>query len=484
MEISTGALYFLAIETGLFILLVFCIFVAKRRIRPTLSRVSRSLAESKDVCGEYRDFATQARQRYRNARKQLDEVDAHAIATGELSSYELLHIGRWRANLGGLSELMGSAPGIFITIGLLGTFLGLVFNLEQLARVLDSGPGEGGAPNDIIDQLSLILKPMSTAFISSLGGVFYSLLFWLVGLISGANRLLDETEQLLTAYLEQIVQADCQRFSLVSASIDRLDRSMSNFLARFTENVGKAIDSAMSKKVDEVFESIKSGSVALERYAETMSVGVRKLEESGDAFYRAAGLFSRSSFAEDFSIAVTQFLEEAEKLRNASRLLAADLEQASAKIPLLEAGWETVTDTIKFNARQSSDIVELIGESQNNFKDAISNVSESSKQLRAARLAINKENRETDELSRALLKELRDLQPAREYMSELMQRTYIQLEELASRSDSLARSIDDNRGVSSRLADLVESNLSLNQLDPSERQRLGALLAAITQSME
>lgn len=484
MEISTGALYFLAIESTLFILLVFSIFVAKRKIKPILSGLARSLVESRDLFGDEYNFVTSARRRYRKAAERIEEVDAHAIASGELSSYELLHIGRWRANLGGLSELMGSAPGVFITIGLLGTFLGLVFNLEQLARILDSGSEGGAAPNDLIDQLSLILKPMSTAFISSLGGVFYSLLFWLVGLLSGANRLLDETEQLLTAYLEQIVQADCNRFSLMRASIDRLETSMSDFLSRFSERVGKAIDEAMSKKVDEVFESIKSGSVALERYAETMSVGVRKLEESGDAFYRAAGLFSRSSFAEDFSIAVTQFLEEAEKLRNASRLLAADLEQASAKIPLLEAGWETVTDTIKFNARQSSDIVELIGESQNNFKDAISNVSESSKQLRAARLAINKENRETDELSRALLKELRDLQPAREYMSELMQRTYIQLEELASRSDSLARSIDDNRRVSSRLADLVESNLSLNQLDPSERQRLGALLAAITQSME
>ena len=484
MEISTGALYFLAIESTLFILLVFSIFVAKRKIKPILSGLARSLVESRDLFGDEYNFVTSARRRYRKAAERIEEVDAHAIASGELSSYELLHIGRWRANLGGLSELMGSAPGVFITIGLLGTFLGLVFNLEQLARILDSGSEGGAAPNDLIDQLSLILKPMSTAFISSLGGVFYSLLFWLVGLLSGANRLLDETEQLLTAYLEQIVQADCNRFSLMRASIDRLETSMSDFLSRFSERVGKAIDEAMSKKVNEVFESIKSGSVALESYAETMSVGVRKLEESGDAFYRAAGLFSRSSFAEDFSIAVTQFLEEAENLRNASRLLAADLEQASAKIPLLEAGWEAVTDTIKLNASQSSEIVELIGESQNDFKDAISNVSESSKQLRAARLAINKENRETDELSRALLKEIKDLQPSREYMSELMQRTYIQLEELASRSDSLARSIDDNRGVSSRLANLVESNLSLTQLDPSERQRLGALLAAITQSME
>ena len=484
MEISTGALYFLAIESGLFILLVFSIFVAKRRIKPILSGLARSLVESRDLFGEEYNFVTSARRRYRKAAERIEEVDAHAIASGELSSYELLHIGRWRANLGGLSELMGSAPGVFITIGLLGTFLGLVFNLDQLAQILDSGSGGGAAPNDLIDQLSLILKPMSTAFISSLGGVFYSLLFWLVGLLSGANRLLEETEQLLTAYLEQIVQADCNRFSLMRASVDRLETSMSDFLSRFSERVGKAIDEAMAKKVNEVFESIKSGSAALESYAETMSIGVRKLEESGDAFYSAAGLFSRSSFAEDFSMAVTQFLAEAENLRKTSRLLAADLEQASSRLPVLEAGWETVTDTIKFNAKQSSDIVELIGESQNDFKDAITSVNESSKQLRAARLAINKENRETDELTRSLLKELKDLQPSREYMSELMQRTYIQLEELASRSDSLARTIDDSRDVSSRLADLIESNLSLSQLDPVERQRLGALLAAITQSME
>lgn len=466
MEVSSGALYFLLIEAALFIVLVYSIFLAKQRLNPLLGGLSKSLSLSEDLFGDERNFVTSARTRYRRAAERIEEVDAHAIAAGELSSYELLHIGRWRANLGGLSELMNSAPGVFITIGLLGTFIGLVFNLDQLASILDSG---SSAPSDLIDQLSLILKPMSTAFVSSLGGVFFSLLFWLVGLLSGANRLLEESEHLLTAYLEQIVQADCNRFSLMRASVERLELSMSEFLSTFSSRVGQALDQALSAKVSDVFDSIKAGSSALESYASTMSEGVHQLQVSGNAFYKASGIFSKTSFASDFSESVESFLDTADKLRQSSASLSSDLDKASSKLPLLEAGWENISNTLEKTSKQSSDLVQILGSYHTVFNDAVFEIVESSKQLKAARLAINKENRESDDLSRALIQELQNIQPSRDALNNLL--------------DTLLSEVESSQRTSKRLADLVESNLSLQQLQPEERKKLSALLSVIVDSL-
>ena len=466
MEVSPGALYFLLVEAALFVVLVYSILLAKKRLSPLLSGLSKSLSLSEDLFNDERNFVTSARTRYKLAAERIEEVDAHAIAAGELSSYELLHIGKWRANLGGLSELMHSAPGVFITIGLLGTFIGLVFNLDQLAAILDSG---SSAPSDLIDQLSLILKPMSTAFVSSLGGVFFSLLFWLVGLLSGANRLLEESEHLLTAYLEQIVQADCNRFSLMRASVERLETSLSEFLSTFSNRVGNAIDKALSAKVDEVFDSIKAGASALESYAATMSDGVNQLQVSGNAFYKASGIFSKTSFASDFSASVELFLKAADELRKSSSSLSFDLDQAATKLPLLEAGWETISATLEKTSNQSSDLVQILGGYHTVFNDAVFELEESSKQLKATRLAINKENRQSDDLSRALIQELQNIQPSRDTLNNLL--------------DALLSEVESAQRTSNKLAELVESNLSLKQLQPEERKKLAALLSVIADSL-
>ena len=123
MQDSQEALIFLGIETLLFLVFLYSLFRANRKLRPLLKGLSRSLRLSKDQLGDETNFITSARTRYRRAAEQIEEVDAHSIASGEPSGVELLHIGKRRVNIGGLIELMESALGVFITIRRLGTFI-------------------------------------------------------------------------------------------------------------------------------------------------------------------------------------------------------------------------------------------------------------------------------------------------------------------------------------------------------------------------
>lgn len=462
LTLSLGAIIFLVIEAAFFVILVYCILTAQRYLGPILSALSRSLRVSEDLFGDERNFVTSARTRYRRAAERIQDVDAHAIASGELGSFELLKLGKWRMNIGALSELMGSAPAVFITLGLLGTFVGLALNLSELSSILDSGDGSSTSSGDLVQRMSGVLAPMSTAFISSLGGVFFSLLFWLVSLVLGSNRLLDETEALLTAYLEQIVQADCNRFSLMSASLERMELCLAEFMAKFGERVGVAIDSAMSSKISQVFDSIKKGADALDIYSQTFNHGIRDLSSSGQAFAKASQVFSESDFASKFSSATISFRETLSESTRMTNSLSEALSGIKRTAEQIGNGWKEVSASIVSSSEIANEVLSSTSEYASNLNLAWSELSEATKQLRAARLAIGRENKQSDELSRALLIELENSRPSRDELVRLIQ--------------TISGQLQNRTSMDSRLADLIQMNLRVEGLDASERSKLNLLL--------
>jgi hypothetical protein len=469
MNLSTGAGLFLTLELGFFIFLTYSILKAKRKLESPLALLSKSLRLSEDLFGDDRSFATSARTRYRRAAERIEEVDAHAIASGELSGFEVLRIWRWRVNIGTLNELVVSAPGVFVTIGLLGTFVGLALNLGELSSILDSGDASATVPpSDLVEKLGGVLAPMSTAFISSLGGVFFSLLFWVLGLIGGASRMLEETETLLTAYLEQVVQADCNRFSLMRASVERMELCLAEFMAKFSERVGLAIDEAMSRKVGEVFEAIKRGADSLEDYAQAFDRGARELQTSGNSFYKAATIFNKSSFATDFGNSVSDLLSVSGQLTKSAGELSVKMSTLTERSEVIEAGQEETRLAIQSYGTMANNLLQSTREYTSAMVSALAELNESSKQLRSARLAIGKENKQSDELTRALLSELGNTQGSKEESLRLMQILSSQLQNRAT--------------IDSKLNSLIESNLKVEALGSAERSKLNLLLDTLLQS--
>ena len=466
MQVSQQAWIFLGIETFLFLILIYSLFKANRKLRPLLKGLSRSLRLSEDQFGDETNFVTSARTRYRRAAEQIEEVDAHSIASGELSGVELLHIGKWRVNIGGLSELMGSAPGVFITIGLLGTFVGLAANLQELGALLNT---EGGPPGEIVGRLGNVLGPMSTAFLSSLGGVFYSLLFWLIGLVVGCNRLLEETEALLTAYLEQVVQADCNRFSLMRASVERMELVLSNFMSRFSDDVGVAIEKSMNQKIGEIFNSFERGSKAMEKYAQTFDSGISELTTSGQKFLLASETFGTSDFATEFGQSTILFREAIRKANTEFRALSEQLESSRGSFTESAKNFQNTWALLENTKGQINQLNQSVSSEIKTQQEATREIAEASKQLRTARLAIGRENKTTNELASALTQKLETEAPQRE--------------KLEASIIKLIDAINEIKRESLSTKELVQNELRASSLSRDERNRLNSLAAAlITQS--
>lgn len=475
--ISNGAATFLLIEALFFIFLVYSIWRVNKNIRPILATLSRSLRLSEDLFSDNQSFVTSARTRYRRAAECIENVDAQAIAAGELSSYEALRIWKWKISIGALSEIVSSAPGVFITIGLLGTFLGLALNLNELSNILSVGSGASSAsPGDLVDRMSGILGPMSTAFVSSLGGVFFSLLFWLIGLVMGANRIEINSEAMLIAYLEQIVQADCNRFSLVRASVERMELCLAEFMSKFGERVGDAIDNAMSQKIDEVFNAIKAGSNALSIYSETMHQGVESLSESSKVFYKASNYFSTSTFPEKFKDSVNVLVNVSEELSSSARLLSSDLNEISSSKDNLKDDWNQAQSAVASSTDAAARVLEGSNEYTRLITLVLEELTESSKQIRSARLAIGRENKLSDDLTRSLISELENGQSQRLEIASSLNKLSIFLQQRESNDDKIMHLFKYSQEEKFELASVLQNLTAFLQQRQSIDENLAKLL--------
>ena len=131
------------------------------------------------------------------------------------------------------------------------------------------------------------------------------------------------------------------------ASVERMELVLSNFMSRFSEDVGAAIEKAVNEKIGEMFDAFQRGSKAMELYATTFDSGVSNLNASGARFLQASEAFANSDFAEKFGqstnqfdesidIATTEFRNLAEKLSSARESFSESAKHFKSTYMLLE----------------------------------------------------------------------------------------------------------------------------------------------------
>jgi uncharacterized phage infection (PIP) family protein YhgE len=248
------------------------------------------------------------------------------------------------------------------------------------------------------------------------------------------------------------------------ASVERMELCLAQFMASFSERVGQAIDNAISQKVEEVFSAIKAGSNALSTYAETMHNGVESLSESGLVFHEASRYFRNSTFPVEFSKAVSAFVVTSDSLSSSARQLSIDLSEISDAKNNLRDDWIQAQSSVAQSSVAATRVLEGTNEYTRLIVLALEELTEASKQLRSARLAIGKENKISDELSRSLITELQVGQSQREDLSRILQ--------------NLLEILQQRQSTDNRLAELVDKRMSSDGFTSAEKS---ALLSVVDQ---
>ena len=288
------------------------------------AKLRRALAESlrlsQDMINENSGvftLATGCRSRYRTAAERIESVDALSIVISELARYPLLKLGALKITILQTDELLQGSPGFLVTLGLIGTFSGLIQNLSGLSSLLLTGNEAMGGPS-LIQGFASLFPVMGAAFITSLTGIFLASLLWLVGSINGMNRLREELSDLLSGYLEQVVQADCRCYSLVGESVERMQVYLDDYLSKFSQTVGRQIEYSIDQSIKKLVDSLNEQVHQTRRFVESIQQGCIGLERAGKLFSQATFKLEKSSFASDFSDACSDFIEHSNLLAKAS----------------------------------------------------------------------------------------------------------------------------------------------------------------------
>jgi len=351
--------------------------------RALRSCLSRSLRESRDFVTEEDaglGLARACATRYRPAVAKIEKVDVYAICFSEVSRATACTIGRYRWSYSRIDDLLHGGPGFLVTLGLIGTFIGLMGNMVKLSELVIISDSVAQQSN-LLGALAAVFPSMAAAFSTSLLGVSLSSILWLVGASNGMLNLKNDIVDLLSGYLEQVVQADCRRYSLVGESMERMEQYLSDYLSQFSSRVSASIEQAIQSNIRTLVSSLSSQVSETKTFITQVKEGSERLAEAGYVFFKASSLLQETDFAENFGVSCSSFLKSVSAFVDSSRSLStASNANAESSLSLRESVLETekviesVSASLALSEKRIEELVVLAVQSNQKLGAATSSV--------------------------------------------------------------------------------------------------------------
>ena len=387
-----------------FLILIFIIFPTVFGVFLRLSLYGKLRDLEKQVNKLVRDRAStgiinKIRQRFREASEKVETVNTTAIIDGVFRQEKVNMIGvsiSWEI----ADRFCRILPNLLLTLGLLGTFIGITLNLNNISTTLNQA--DGTDINTLINELQQPLQGMGIAFISSLVAVGCSAILTLTNISKNTTALKFQIFSTLEDYLDNVYLPEIPSHSRLDRAVDRMVSQQQDFLTRFHQNVTEAVEASLGKVANQIAAGNKEatdlarqvyqrftetagtlshGATQFQYAVESLEKEVAKIQQAGDKLTEGATIFEtaaekieKSQFAENLerltaSLATTQsaFAESTARLQTNveeltnSNLHAADLaEQLSSNL-------NTFTDSLTKSASQFESVANTIEESNFDF---------------------------------------------------------------------------------------------------------------------
>jgi hypothetical protein len=383
LKIGIAGWLILVTQLAVFSLLLILGLRLEKSSRVLRACLSRCLRESRDLVAEGDaglEIARACATRYRLAAARIESVDAYAICSSEVSRASAgLFIGK-KWSYSKVDELLHGGAGFLVTLGLIGTFVGLMGNMVQLSELVLASE-EASQQSTLLAGLAAVFPSMAAAFSTSLLGVSLSSALWLVGTSNGMLNLKNEITELLTGYIEQVVQADCRRYSLVGESIERMEQYLTDYLSQFSTKVSKAIEEAISSNIGNLVAALANQVMETKDLVAQVRQGSEKLVDAGQVFWKASSTLKETDFAERFGNSCESFLESSNVINESSKLLFR-VATASSESSKLLAGSVTSANEVLQGLSSSLEVTDK------RAKDVIALAYQSNERLAAATSAV------------------------------------------------------------------------------------------------
>jgi hypothetical protein len=275
------ALFLVILPTVLAILLRFSLYNHLSRLRGKTRKLLGGIKLESTP-----QIITQLEQRFRDSNDDHEQINTSAIIEGTYSQERFYFFGM-SLNCEFIERLCQILPNLLLSFGLLGTFLGITFNLASLSQTITQV--DLNDVKNLVEELDQPLRGMGVAFISSLIAISCSALLTVIN--STWNTSLAKTN-ILTAiedYIDNIFLPMTHPSNSMEEAIDRFSDNFQQMLQR----LGTTIEESVSRS----FGKIQNSAATFDRAANTLDSSnfPDKLAAATNNLAIAQNQFSQSS---------------------------------------------------------------------------------------------------------------------------------------------------------------------------------------------
>lgn len=393
-----------SIEVAKVILLLLMIAVAgaatylTSALNTLIRPISRQLIElHKGDTGGLEQRLQYIRQRYIALLSHVDNIDTAEFSAGEIERLSIRILGR-EITAASAHSWIHQAPGILISLGLLGTFWGLTVGLGEISGVLTRSLN----PAEAMNALSAIVAPMGTAFQTSLLGLLLSLIVLIISQLSGARTCLERCESLLSSWLETVLPQELgdKLMTPLKKSIDGLNATANQLPAAISQSVEEAMQAAFADKLAKMFNLSSTIAVEGQRATRQLSAVATNLNESGQDFVMAARAFQQSNFPEALKESIAGILETKERITASSEGLSSRMQEVRDSLLMMQTQWqllaksaETELETCRLVNKQMNEGLVQLQKSSERIVEGVEVTALAAKQLKETRLEVMRDRK-------------------------------------------------------------------------------------------
>ena len=302
-----------------------------KKIEETNKKTSRLLS-SGDPEGIQPPIIDRLRERYKDASEQLENVNTLAIIDSvyneERVRFLFLNLQFDRAD--GITR---SLPNLLIAFGLIGTFWGITSNLTNISSIVTGFSQSNPDISKLVQGLQLPLRDMGVAFSTSLFGLLAGSILTVVNTTCSISIAKYQLISGLEDYLVNIYKPTVEGNTRLDTAIDRMVTQQQEFLTRFHENVGAALERSFGKAAHQIAEECgRINKIAENVYtnfsnaAGTISTGASTFQYAANSLESQTKILTSSlngfkSGVDTFKIAANQ-IENNNIIQNLDRVLA------------------------------------------------------------------------------------------------------------------------------------------------------------------
>ncbi|MDB9518449.1 hypothetical protein PN466_16010 [Roseofilum reptotaenium CS-1145] len=242
-------------------------------------------------------------QRYAESIARLEHVNTGALIDQVYSQEQILFL-----SCDQIEYLGRILPNLLLSVGLLGTFIGITLNLTALSETISNTTAID--INSLLEALQQPLQGMGIAFFTSLVSILFSAVLTVVnGLFNTAiakTKFVDSLED----YLDNVYLQTLENNTRFDRIIQGMNHSFEGFLNRFGQMVSASVELALKEKMEELaIENHRATELAEKVYSRltestlTISQSTEEFKQSADRFLIVAQRLENSPFPQSLTAA-------------------------------------------------------------------------------------------------------------------------------------------------------------------------------------